>query len=132
MQALTLRDLRHLARGWTPDDWEVHIHDRLAAIPEQATPPQRDEVLAALSVGPRLSGCVLSLASSASAPTSKVRSPPWHMAGPRMLSRVLRTSTAFAMHAGAEPEVLRGRASILAISEVLTEHASYFDFGAAG
>src|SRR5208337_1976550 len=36
--ALTLRDLRRLAMGRTRSDWEGHIHSRLAAMPEQATP----------------------------------------------------------------------------------------------
>ena len=52
--ALTLRDLRRLATGAiarTPDDWEGRMYGRLAALPDQAEPLQRSQLLAALSVG---------------------------------------------------------------------------------
>ena len=49
--ALTLRDLRRLAMGRTYDDWSGHVHGRLSAMPVEATPLQRAQLLAALSVG---------------------------------------------------------------------------------
>jgi uncharacterized membrane protein YccC len=49
--ALTLHDLRHLATGRTHDNWGRHVHTRLAAMPEQGTPLQHAQLLAALSVG---------------------------------------------------------------------------------
>jgi uncharacterized membrane protein YccC len=47
--ALTLRDLRRLAMGrtfndWHGNDWESHIHGRLLAMPEEATPLQRAQL----------------------------------------------------------------------------------------
>jgi uncharacterized membrane protein YccC len=36
--ALTLRDLRRLATGRAPGDWEGHVNGRLSALPEEATP----------------------------------------------------------------------------------------------
>jgi uncharacterized membrane protein YccC len=52
--ALTLRDLRRLAISALaprPADWEHRMFDRLAALPDQATPLQRAWMLTALSVG---------------------------------------------------------------------------------
>jgi uncharacterized membrane protein YccC len=49
--ALTLRDLRRLARGRVPNDWEGHIDGRLSAMPEETTPLQRAQLMAARSVG---------------------------------------------------------------------------------
>ena len=43
-----------------------------------------------------------------------------------------RLDEALAGHADTDPDALRGRGSILAILEVLTEHADYFDAGAPG
>src|SRR5258708_5910094 len=51
---LTLRDLRRLtttALPRTANDWEGRIYSRLSALPEQAEPLQRGQLLAALSVG---------------------------------------------------------------------------------
>jgi hypothetical protein len=52
--ALTLRDLRCLATGpipRTPGDWEGRMYGRIAALPDEAQPLQRSQLLAALSVG---------------------------------------------------------------------------------
>src|SRR5229473_2190612 len=52
--ALTLRDLRRLTTGPIPrtaNEWEARTYGRLSAMPEQAEPSQRAQLLAALSVG---------------------------------------------------------------------------------
>src|SRR5271163_1520618 len=52
--ALTFRDLRRLATGplpRTPDDWEGRMYGRFSALPDQAQPLQRSELMAAFSVG---------------------------------------------------------------------------------
>jgi uncharacterized membrane protein YccC len=49
--ALTLRDLRRLAVNRSQPDWQRHVHGRLIAMPDEATPLQRAQLLAALSVG---------------------------------------------------------------------------------
>jgi uncharacterized membrane protein YccC len=52
--AWTLRDLRRLATDsvrWQPDDWQDRINARLAAIPDEAEPLQRAQMVTALSVG---------------------------------------------------------------------------------
>jgi len=133
LQALTLRDLRRLAIGRTPDDWQGHIHGRLEAMPAEATPLQRAQVLAALSVGTeiiRLRPVARRLGfgadlESALAAVAQGRSA-------TATARLSRLDAALAGHAGPEPEALRGRASILTLSEVLIQHAAYFDAGASG
>ena len=52
--ALTLRDLRRHATAAVQrprDDWENRMYSRLAALPDQADPLQRAQLLTALSVG---------------------------------------------------------------------------------
>jgi uncharacterized membrane protein YccC len=134
--ALTLRDLRHLATGPIPrmaKDWEGRIYSRLSVLPDQADPMQRAQLMAALSVGTAiirlrrvarrfdLHGELDAALDAAARGDSAVASE--HLAE---LDRVL----------AAQPDTRRGswirlraRGSILAMSEVLAQHASYFDFG---
>ena len=52
--AAALRDLRHLAIDPPPassEDWESRMYSRLAALPDQAEPLERAQLVAALSVG---------------------------------------------------------------------------------
>jgi uncharacterized membrane protein YccC len=128
---LTLRDLRRLAMGRAPDDWEGNIHGRLSAMPEEATPLQRSRMLAALSLGGeiiRLRPVAGRLALGAElegalAAVAQGRST-------TAVTRLARLDEALADHGATAPEALRARASMLVISEVLNEHAAYFDAGA--
>jgi uncharacterized membrane protein YccC len=133
LQALTLRDLRRLAKGQTPEDWEGHIHDRLSAMPEEATPLQREEVLAALSVWTeiirlRSLACRFGLGADLESALAALV----HGRSAIAIASLRHLDEAFAIPAETQPEALRGRASILAIAEVLTRHAAYFDAGASG
>ena len=126
--ALTLRDLHRLATGpiaRAPEDWEGRVYGRLAALPDAAQPVQRGQMLAALSVGTeiiRLRRIVRSLDLGSELDAA--------------LEALLRGDTALATARlerlddalGARPgtAVLRARASILAMTEVLTQHATYF------
>jgi hypothetical protein len=127
--ALTLRDLRHLALGRTFNDWAGHIHSRLSAMPAAATPLQRAQVLAALSlgaeiqrlssIGPRLGiGVRLSGALTAVAQGRSLIA----IADLQHLDKELAD---FAV----APAALQARGSIIVISEVLNQHAAYFDGG---
>jgi uncharacterized membrane protein YccC len=135
--ALTLRDLRRLATGAiarAPDDWEERLYGRLSALPDQAEPLQRSQLVAALSVGseiirlrriaPRLGlGADLDMALAALA----------HGDSSGATARLARLDHFLAARPGAGPETqltLRARSNILAISEALMQHASYFDAGA--
>jgi uncharacterized membrane protein YccC len=134
--ALTLRDLRRLATGplpRTPDDWEGRMYGRFAALPDQAQPLQRSQLMAAFSVGSEiiqlrhiaqrldldgaLDGALEALAQGESAIAVERLASVDHVLGSR-------TSAA--------PAVLRARGLILAISAALTQHAACFDAGAPG
>jgi uncharacterized membrane protein YccC len=128
--ALTWRDLRRLAMERTFKDWAGHIHGRLSAMPAQATPLQRAQVLAALSLGmeiirlrpiarqfslgPNLQDALAAVAEGKSAIA---------------IARLKRLDAALAGLGTTETAALRGRGSILVVSEVLTKHSEYFDIG---
>jgi uncharacterized membrane protein YccC len=137
--ALTLRDLPRLAKGrvpWTADDWAGRIYGRLAALPDAAEPLQRSQLLAALSVGTEIIqlrhiatrlglGLDLDVALEALARGNSA-------IATTQLAR-LDDRLASLPGAGAEASLaLQARGSILAISEALIEHASYFDTEAPG
>ena len=136
--AKTLRDLRRLATNPAPpgsEAWQGRIYGRLEALPDQAEPWQRGQLLAALSVGddiirlrslspPLDTGSELdaALAALTQGNTAIAR---------RALARL---DHGIASHSGGERGALialRARAKILSISETLAEHADYFDSGAA-
>jgi uncharacterized membrane protein YccC len=137
--ALTLRDLRRLAAcrvSWTSTDWESKMYGRLAVLPDAAEPVQRSQLLAALLVGseiielrriasslcmgPDLDWALEALASGNSA-----------IAATRLGQFDGRLASLPGAGAAASL-ALRGRGSILATSEALNQHASYFDAGAPG
>jgi uncharacterized membrane protein YccC len=132
--ALTLRDLRRLATGRAPVDWEGRIYARLWAMPDAATPVQRSQLLAALSVG---SGIIqlrhivrrLGLGADLEAALAAV-------AGGNSASanaHLARLDAVLAARGNAGPlaqTILRARGNILGVSEVLTQYANYFNGGA--
>ena len=133
--ALTLRDVRHLAMGHTPNDLVSLAHARLVAMPDEATPLQRAQLLAAFSMGIEiirlrdmarrltpdltdgervsadLEGAFAAVAQGNSALAT---------------ARLSRLDDMLAGGSGGQT-VLRARASILALSETLNEHAPYLD-----
>ena len=130
--ALTLRDLRRLAvrRRWrSRTDWMILCSQRCAAMPEQATPLQRAQLLAALSAGE----AVIDLRDTSA-----------ELAGRGALDRALASlaapNSAGARHwlarfsaeqaLGEAPEALlgmRGRAAAATIAETLGRHSAFFD-----
>jgi uncharacterized membrane protein YccC len=134
--ALSLGDLRRLAAGAiapTPDDWQGRVYDRLSVFPDAATPLQRAQLLAALSVGTeiiRLRPIVrlLGLGADLDAALAALTRGNSALAGARLAG----LDHALISLPGAEAETslaLRARASILAIYEVLTEQGAYFEAG---
>ena len=135
--AHTLGDLRRLlaagAISPTPDDWQGRVYDRLSVFPDAATPLQRAQLLAALSVGTEIIrlrplvrrlglGTDLDAALAALARGNSVLA----------TARLAGLDHALMSLSGAETEAsfaTRARAGILALSEVLTEHGAYFDAG---
>jgi hypothetical protein len=135
--ALTSRDLRRLAITPvlpTPDYWESRIYGRLTALPDQATPLQRAQLLAALSVGTEIIGLRqmathLGAAAELDAALNDIALghstkaiAKLHQFDDRLAS-TLETGTEATM-------ALRGRGRVLIISEALAEHGAYFDAGA--
>ncbi|MGA7384670.1 MAG: FUSC family protein, partial [Methylocella sp.] len=135
--ALTLRDLRHLAKdrvSWTAEDWEGRAYGRLAALPDAAEPLQRSQLLAGSAVGTEIIqlrhiatrlglGSDLDLALEALAQGNSATA----------TTRLARLDDRLASLPGAGSEAtlaLQARGSILAISEALIQHVSYFDAGA--
>ncbi len=137
--ALTLRDLHGLATSPSPpsrDDWEGRMYGRLAALPDQAAPVQRSQLVAALSVGigiialrriasrlelrPELDAALEALAAGDSATTIAA------------LSQLDRRLAAFGQSASRPSLALRARGRILAISDAVVQHRSYFEAGAPG
>jgi uncharacterized membrane protein YccC len=130
--AMTLRDLRRLATRpvpRTPDPWKGRMHGRLSALPDEAQPLQRSQLLAALSVGTEMiqlrhiarrldQGSELDTALEAVARGDSARA----------AAHLARLDDALASQPDAA--ALRARANILAVSEALTRHAAYFDAGA--
>jgi uncharacterized membrane protein YccC len=135
--SLTLRDLRRdaIARplaGW--ERWEGLMYARLAALPDQAEPLQRAQLLAGLWVGSeiiqlRRLAAHFGAAEEFDAALAAFAQGSSGIAIARL--RQLDRQLASARDAGAdEVTALRARARILVICEALSEHASYFDGGA--
>ena len=134
--ALTLRNLRRLAADAispTVDEWEGRVYDRLSVFPDAATPLQRAQLLAALSVGTeiiRLRHIAHRLGldtdfGAALAPLARGNTA-------LAIARLAGLDHALLSLPGAATEAslaICARAAILAVSEVLTEHGAFFDAG---
>jgi uncharacterized membrane protein YccC len=137
--ALTSRDLRRLAVAPllpAPYDWESRIYSRLIALPDQATPLQRAQLLAALSVGAEIIGLrqmagQLGTTAELDAALNDIALGHSTEAIAKLcefderLASTRETGTEAAM-------TLRGRGRILILSEAIAEHSHYFDEGAPG
>jgi hypothetical protein len=132
--ALTLRDLRRLARSriWrTPEDWEGRIYGRLSAVPDAADPLPGAQILAALFVGTaiiqlRRIARSMDLGSELNAALEALRRGNIALT----TARLDRLDGALAARPGAA--ALQARARVLAMCEVLTQHAAYFEAGETG
>jgi uncharacterized membrane protein YccC len=132
--ALTLRDLRRLAMGRIHNDWNGLVHGRLSAMPAEATPLQRAQLLAALSAGTEImrlrhAACQFGLSACPDPAFAAVARGNSGIA----ITRLAQFDAVLAAHGSIGPEgqiTLRARGSILVLSEVLTQHAIYFDAGA--
>jgi uncharacterized membrane protein YccC len=131
--ALSLRDLRRLARGRGQSDWENRIIGRLSVMPHEATPLQRAQLVAALTAGSEIIrlrhfATHLHLGTSLDAALIDVA----HGQSAGAVTRLADLDEAIALRGDAQREnqpLLRVRAGILALSEVLTRHVAYFDAG---
>jgi uncharacterized membrane protein YccC len=135
--ALTSRDLRRLAIAPvvpTLDRWESRIYSRLTALPDQATPLQRAQLLAALSVGTEIIGLrqmTTHLGTAAELDAALNDIALGH--SPQAIAKLRQFDDRLAStrKTGTEATIaLRGRGRILVISEAIAEHGHYFDTGA--
>ncbi len=136
--ALTLRDVRRIALSPLPPrsaDWERRMYDRLAALPDQAEPLQRSQLLTTLSVAtdidhlrrlaPRLGAAATLHAALGSFARGN---------STVAIAQLLRLDRHLAVDPGADlgtDGVLRARGRIITLSEALAEHGAYFDSRAA-
>jgi uncharacterized membrane protein YccC len=134
---LTLRDLRRHAIDPLPpssEHWESRIYGRFAALPDQAEPLQRAQLLAALSVGIeivrlRRAAQRLGVAAQLDAALGSLAQGNTAIAIARL--RQLDDHLASAHYGAAETAIaLRARAYVLGLSEALAAHSRYFDLGA--
>jgi hypothetical protein len=112
-------------------EWEVRIYGRLSAMPVQAAPLQRAQLLAALSVGTeilrlrratRRLGHDMELNEALDAFARGDGS-----AAVECLGQLDRILAELSVPGAAARIMIRARGSILAISEALTHHAAYFN-----
>jgi uncharacterized membrane protein YccC len=136
--AFTSRDLCRLAIAPalpTPDDWESRLYSRLTALPDQATPLQRAQLLAALSVGIEIIGLrqmATHLGTTAELEAAFNCIALGHSTEAIAQLRQFDDQLASTRETGTEATMaLRGRGSVLVISEALAEHGAYFDEGAS-
>ena len=131
--ALTLRDLRRLATGRVPRDWDGRILGRLSALPNEMTPLPRAQLLAALAAGQeiiRLRPMVHRLGLDGDIAPALAALAQGDSAG--ATAYLTRLDAALAGHVGdrtAMESVLRARGSVLVLSELLEQHADFFGEG---
>jgi uncharacterized membrane protein YccC len=134
LQALTLRDLRRLATGRIPDtpkDWEQRMYGRFAALPDQAQPLQRSQLMAAFSLGTEIIQLRricrrFDLGTDLDAALEAFARGDCAMA----TEKLAELDAVLASRPGAAE--LRARGLILAFSGTLTQHSACFDAGAPG
>jgi hypothetical protein len=134
--ALSLRDLRRLTTGripWKANEWEGRVYSCLSALPEQAEPLQRAQLMAVLSVGTeiiRLRRVARRFDQGAELDTAFDALARGDSSVAIESLRRLDQRLAALPGSGARGR-LRARSSILALSEALAQHAAYFDSGVA-
>jgi uncharacterized membrane protein YccC len=135
--SVTSRDLRRLAVASVlpaPDNWQSRIYGRLAVLPDQATPLQRAQLLAALSVGAEIIGLrqmATQLGTTAEVDAVLAAIALGHSTEAIARLRQFDDLLASARETGTDATMaLRGRGRILVIAEALAEHGAYFDAGA--
>jgi uncharacterized membrane protein YccC len=132
--ALTLRDLRRFTAEPMPrtaNEWEARTFSRLSALPEQADPLQRGQLLAALSVGTeiirlRQVARRFELHAELDAALDALARGDSSVATERLARYDKRLAGLPSTRPGARVR-LRARASILAMLEALAQHPAYFD-----
>jgi uncharacterized membrane protein YccC len=128
----SLRDLRRLIlrpTARTVEDWVGRFYGRLTALPDQATPLERSQLVAALSVGEQI--IELRRAMGTAASRTELDNALATLVRQGVAPSVDRLAEVDRVLAATETQIaLRQRAGILAISEALSQHAQYFAMSA--
>ena len=134
--ALTLSDLRGLAGDQIPhrcDDWEHRVYARLSSLPDAASPLERAQLIAALSAGSemiRLHRIVSRLGLAAGLEPALIALARGNSVLASQELMQLDQALSMISKPGRAPVLaLRARGGVLALSEVLKQHAPYFDSG---
>jgi uncharacterized membrane protein YccC len=135
--ASTLRDLRRLAAGRGPcesREWRRRIYARLVALPNSASPTERAHLTAAVTAGTEL---IRLRRTTATLPIGHQLLPAYLAvadgscnAATEALVQVDRRLAAMSLQGRELKRVIRARASVLALTELLDRHAAYFCTGA--
>ena len=109
------------------------MYGRFAALPDQAQPLQRSQLMATFSVGSKIIqlrhiASRLELDAALDAALEALPRGPCAIT----VEQLAAVDKMLASHSDANPAALRARGLILAISASLTQHAAYFDAGALG
>lgn len=128
---LTLRDLQWLAISATPTrltDWQSRIYGRLAELPQQATPLQRAQLVAALSVGTAIIKLRrIDCPGEANAELERALTDLADGNGQAAVVRLAAVDRMLATTEDTAPAMLRARAFILLLSQALDHHPEYFN-----
>ena len=133
--AIALRDLRRLAKGrLSLKVWEARMFGALVALPDQAEPLQRAQLLAALAVGNELLELRrLSSQLGFEVEFNSVLAAVTEGESAAALANLALLDNRLATLDHSEPApfpALRARAKLLVLSEALTQHSEYFNAGA--
>jgi uncharacterized membrane protein YccC len=129
---LTLRDLRRLVmtRSASADDWQGYTFSRLAALPEQADPLDRAQLLAAQLVGTEIIHLGHDRADLHSLDAALMTFAEGNSAG--AIAQLSWLDHQLASAAQVDTQLAsRARGRILAICDALADHRAYFDTGAS-
>lgn len=124
---LTRDDLHRLAGGDAHDDWSDHILGRLVAMPPDATPLQTARLVVALSVGDeivQLRSLALSLGVDDELEFALAA---FRRRDSREAAARLSRLDATLAQRPATSTILHARASIIVLTDALTQHKAYFD-----
>jgi uncharacterized membrane protein YccC len=135
---LSLRDVRRLATHpdrWSRDDWEGRMYGRLFVLPNEAAPLQRSQLLAALAIGAdiielRLTALRFGLGSELD-PVLEALAEGKSATATAGFTGLGRHLASLSQSDPDRSGALQARGRILAISDTLIQHRSYFDAGVA-
>jgi uncharacterized membrane protein YccC len=133
---LTLHDLRRLATanvGRLPADWQGRIYKRLVAMPDEAEPLQRGQLLTALSLGRNIIALRRVAAQRGLASDLDAALEPFAQGNSAAaVAELERLDRRLTSPTESDPQtllILQERARILLICDALMEHRAYFDGG---